>query len=136
MHRNDGIGDWAVDGQQVAGVWSGRPDGTPVPDAFGGNLAAPILFEAFDRLKPALDRLPLPPLATRIVANSELPQPLQQFRARNAVFAEVPKPHKLSFHPDAATISADGNVLMVKGARTGPAPIVEEGFTCDLHVSL
>jgi penicillin-binding protein 1C len=35
---------WAIgfDGAHVAGVWIGRADGTPVPGAFGGDLAAPM----------------------------------------------------------------------------------------------
>ena len=42
---------WAIgfDGRHVAGVWIGRPDGTPVPGAFGGDLAAPVLFEVFPK---------------------------------------------------------------------------------------
>ena len=51
---------WAIgyDGGHVIGVWMGRPDGTPVPGVFGGDLAAPILFDAFAVLKPELERLP------------------------------------------------------------------------------
>ena len=42
---------WAIgfDGKHVAGVWIGRPDGTPVPGAFGAEVAAPVLFEVFQR---------------------------------------------------------------------------------------
>jgi penicillin-binding protein 1C len=67
---------WALgfDGRHVAGVWLGRPDGTPVPGAFGGALAAPVLFEVFARLKPALDPLPPPPAAALTVTNARLPR--------------------------------------------------------------
>ncbi|WP_143155456.1 hypothetical protein [Loktanella atrilutea] len=41
----------------VAAVWRGRPDGTPVPGAFGGDLAAPVLFNIF----AVLPAVPLPP---------------------------------------------------------------------------
>ena len=53
---------WAIgfDGRHVIGVWMGRPDGTPVPGAFGGETAAPLLFEAFARLKPILAALASP----------------------------------------------------------------------------
>jgi penicillin-binding protein 1C len=114
---------WAIgfDGQHVAGVWLGRPDGTPVPGVFGGDLAAPVLFEAFDRLKPRLDRLPPPPPATLILTHAELPQPLQRFHGRDAVFEEAPDAPKLTFPPDGATLSADGNELMVK-VRDGRPP--------------
>ncbi|MDX8393636.1 MAG: penicillin-binding protein 1C [Mariprofundales bacterium] len=32
------------------GVWVGRPDGTPFPGSYGAVSAAPLLFEAFNRL--------------------------------------------------------------------------------------
>ena len=38
--------------RNVVGVWVGRPDGTPVPGLSGIVSAAPILFEAFDRIGP------------------------------------------------------------------------------------
>ena len=43
---------WSIgfDGKTVIGVWVGRPDGAPVPGLAGITGAAPILFEAFDRL--------------------------------------------------------------------------------------
>ena len=52
---------WAIgfDGRHVIGVWMGRPDGTPVPGAFGADLAAPVLFQAFARLKRNLDPQPV-----------------------------------------------------------------------------
>ena len=37
------------DARHVVTIWMGRPDGTPVPGAFGADLAAPVLFEAFTR---------------------------------------------------------------------------------------
>ena len=49
------------DGAHVVGVWIGRPDGTPVPGAFGAELAAPLLFDAFARIDPM--RTPLSPPA-------------------------------------------------------------------------
>src|SRR5690606_24341560 len=72
---------WAVgfDGRHVIGVWMGRPDGTPVPGKFGAELAAPVLFEAFSRLKPVLDPLPPPPPGTLIVETAGLPLPLRRF---------------------------------------------------------
>ncbi|HRO15072.1 MAG TPA: penicillin-binding transpeptidase domain-containing protein, partial [Paracoccus sp. (in: a-proteobacteria)] len=55
------------DGRFVAGVWLGRPDGTPVPGAFGGELAAPVLFDLFDALGPRAVPLPPPPPAALTV---------------------------------------------------------------------
>ncbi|HEY4251274.1 MAG TPA: penicillin-binding protein 1C [Roseomonas sp.] len=52
---------WAfgIDRQHVAGVWVGRPDGTPLPGATGRSLALPILAQTF-ALLPAAPRDPLP----------------------------------------------------------------------------
>jgi penicillin-binding protein 1C len=75
---------WAIgfDGGTVVGVWVGRPDGTPVPGLSGAVSAAPILFEAFDRIGPK--RVPLPPApAGTLTATSTaaLPAPLRHVRA-------------------------------------------------------
>jgi len=114
---------WAIgfDRRHVAGVWLGRPDGTPVPGAFGGDLAAPILFEAFARLKPALDRLAPPPPNTLIVTNAALPHPLRRFRPRDAVFRDRPDAPELAFPPDGATIEAVSGDIVVK-VRDGRPP--------------
>ncbi|WP_324752639.1 penicillin-binding protein 1C [Roseovarius sp. Pro17] len=114
---------WALgyDGAHVAGVWIGRPDGTPVPGAFGGDLAAPILFEAFQRLKPAPDPLPAPPPETLIVSTAELPQPLRRFTGRSAVFAPDPGAPELIFPPEGATLAEFGAGLPVK-VRGGKPP--------------
>jgi len=114
---------WALgyDGAHVAGVWIGRPDGTPVPGAFGGDLAAPILFEAFQRLKPTPNPLPPPPPETLIVSTAELPQPLRRFTGRNAVFAKDPRAPELIFPPDGARLAGGGPGLPVK-VRGGTPP--------------
>ncbi|HEY9040494.1 MAG TPA: penicillin-binding protein 1C [Roseovarius sp.] len=114
---------WALgwDGSHVAGVWIGRPDGTPVPGAFGGDLAAPILFEAFQRLKSRPDALPSPPPETLIVSTAELPQPLQRFTGRNAIFAADPGAPELIFPPDGARMAAADPGLTVK-IRGGKPP--------------
>jgi len=114
---------WAVgfDGAHVAGVWIGRPDGTPVPGAFGGDLAAPILFEAFQRLKPAADPLPPPPPETLILSTADLPRPLRRFAGRDALFAQAEDAPKLVFPPQGARLPAEGGVLPVK-LRDGTPP--------------
>ena len=113
---------WALgfDGAHVAGVWLGRADGSSVPGAFGGELAAPVLFEVFGRLKPALTPLPPPPPATLILPNARLPQPLQRFRPRGAALSEAaPDAPEVAFPPDGAAIETDGS-LTVKVARGTP----------------
>ena len=110
------------DGRHVAGVWMGRADGTPVPGAFGGELAAPVLFELFDRLGAERSPLPPPPPATLILPNARLPQPLQHFRPRTAAFAEtVIGAPEVTFPPDGAEIETAGRGLTVK-LRGGAPP--------------
>ncbi|AXX96471.1 penicillin-binding protein 1C [Profundibacter amoris] len=114
---------WALgfDGQHVVGVWLGRADGTPVPGAFGGGLAAPVLFEVFSRIKPALTPLPSPPPAALTISNADLPQPLQRFRGRNALFEKPKDAPTVAFPPDGSEVEADGGFLVVK-VRDGVAP--------------
>lgn len=103
---------WAIgfDGAHVVGVWIGRADGTPVPGAFGGGLAAPVLFEVFQRLKPKADPLPAPPPETLILSTAELPQPLRRFTGREAVFEAPADAPKLIFPPEGAVLAVDGAV--------------------------
>ncbi|WP_238704964.1 penicillin-binding protein 1C [Parasedimentitalea marina] len=116
---------WALgwDGRHVIGVWMGRADGTPVPGVFGGSLAAPVLFEAFGRLKPGFEPLPPPPAATLIVSSAELPQPLRRFRPRDAAFEEPSDAPKLVFPPDGAQLALLDASLTLK-LRGGTAPFL------------
>ncbi|HMO09228.1 MAG TPA: penicillin-binding protein 1C [Paracoccaceae bacterium] len=113
---------WAIgwDGAHVVGVWLGRADGTPVPGAFGADLAAPVLFQAFQRLKPALTPLPPPPTATLLVSNPQLPPPLQRFRSRNAALAaEAADAPAVAFPRDGTEVELmpEGLMLRVRGGR-------------------
>jgi penicillin-binding protein 1C len=114
---------WAVgyDGTHVVGVWMGRADGTPVPGAFGADVAAPVLFQAFNRLKVKLDPQPPAPASTLLVANAELPQPLRRFRSRSAVFEADADAPAVAFPPDGAEVEllAAGLKVRVTG---GTAP--------------
>ena len=114
---------WAIgfDGHHVIGVWMGRADGTPVPGAFGGDMAAPVLFKAFNRLKPALDPLPRPPAATLLVSNAQLPAPLQRFRSRTAAFDIAADAPVVAFPPEGAQVELLGGGLLVR-VRGGTAP--------------
>lgn len=114
---------WAIgfDGRHVVGVWMGRADGTPVPGAFGADVAAPVLFQAFNRLKGKLDPQPAAPASTLLVANAELPQPLQRFRSRLAVFEAEADAPAVSFPPDGAEVELLAAGLKVKVAG-GTAP--------------
>ena len=107
---------WAIgfDGRHVVGVWMGRADGTPVPGAFGGDLAAPVMFEAFARLKGRIDPLPAPPGAALLVSTAELPEPLRRFGA-----AEARADLRIAFPPDGAEL--EGGWLSARVAE-GRAP--------------
>lgn len=113
---------WAVgfDGAHVAGVWMGRADGASVPGAFGGDLAAPILFDTFARLKPAPDPLPAPPPATLILPTARLPQPLQQFRPRGTAFATATNAPEIAFPPDGAEVEAGAELALKVRGGTPP----------------
>lgn len=111
------------DGAHVAAVWLGRPDGTPVPGAFGGDLAAPVLFDLFDALPPVA--LPPPPPQALILPNSALPLPLRRFAPPGAVSAITASPAspdalRMTFPPDGAELRMTGP-LTVK-ARGGRGP--------------
>ena len=115
---------WAIgyDGQHVIGVWMGRPDGTPVPGAFGGAHAAPILFEAFGRLKPHLVPAPPPPPDTLLLATADLPPNLQRFgEARGSDTAPA-----LVFPPNGARLAQAHTVLKVAGG-TMPLTVLVNG---------
>lgn len=111
---------WAIgfDGTHVAGVWIGRPDGTPVPGAFGAEVAAPVLFDVFQKIKPQLDPLPPPPPETLIVGNGQLPDPLKKFRGRDAVFDRPQDALELAFPPEGARLASvsEGVTVKVKNA--------------------
>jgi penicillin-binding protein 1C len=103
---------WALgfDGRHVVGVWMGRADGTPVPGAFGGDLAAPVLFAAFERLGPVVP-LPPPPPSTLIVAADRLPLPLQRFRPPGQPDAGAPA---IAFPPDGAVVEGTAPAVRVR----------------------
>jgi len=119
---------WAIgfDGQHVIGVWVGRPDGASAPGILGAKTAAPILFEAFSRLKPEMTPLPPPPPSTLIVSNADLPQPLKRFLGANIVFSASQNAPEIAFPPDGARIDlglarADSQPLVLK-VRNGVPP--------------
>ena len=115
---------WAIgfDGAHVIGVWLGRPDGTPVPGAFGGDLAAPILFEAFGRLKSTPTPMPPPPPEALILSTAALPMPLQRFRSRDAVFQKASDAPVVSFPPHGAVLRQSGDSIPLK-LRDGVLPM-------------
>ncbi|MCL4105009.1 UNVERIFIED_CONTAM: hypothetical protein GTU68_018716 [Idotea baltica] len=113
---------WAIgfDGRHVVGVWMGRPDGTPVPGAFGGALAAPLLFEAFGRIKPQADPLPPPPPNALLLSNANLPTQLQRFQGQRSIERVDPLAPKLAFPPNGARLeNVESLIAKVKDGQ-GP----------------
>lgn len=90
------------------GVWLGRPDGTPVPGAFGADIAAPMLFEAFQAIKRDFAPAPPPPPATLLAANAALPLPLRHFRDDRIAGVDI------AFPPDGAILAQSAPELVVK----------------------
>ena len=115
---------WSIgfDGRHVIGVWLGRPDGTPVPGAFGGEFAAPVLFEAFGRVAQKRTPGPLPPQDTLMVSTATLPPPLQQFRSRSAAFTRDANAPVVSFPPEGAVLQLGGSGIPLK-LRAGTLPL-------------
>jgi penicillin-binding protein 1C len=89
---------WALglDARHVAGVWIGRPDGTPMPGATGRGLALPVLARAF-ALLPAAPREALP------------------VRAAPAPFAEAADRLRLLF-PMPGAVLAEGGAVTIRAA--------------------
>ncbi|MEQ9260740.1 MAG: hypothetical protein RIG84_16765 [Roseovarius sp.] len=92
-----------------------------MPGAFGGELAAPLLFEAMQRVAPEPAQLPPPPPEALILSTAELPQPLRRFTGRNAVFEAAEDAPKLTFPPPGARLPLAGSGLPVK-LRDGTPP--------------
>ncbi|MCB2124970.1 MAG: penicillin-binding protein 1C [Rhodobacteraceae bacterium] len=113
---------WAVgfDGAHVVGVWLGRPDGASLPGAFGGELAAPILFDTFARIGPERTPLPPPPPSTLILPNARLPQPLQRFRPRGSILAPGDDMPEIAFPPDGARVEAGASLALKVRGGTPP----------------
>ncbi|MCY4213673.1 MAG: penicillin-binding protein 1C [Gammaproteobacteria bacterium] len=112
---------WAIgyDGRHVVGVWVGRADAAPLPGITGLKSAAPLLFDAFSRLKPALEPFAPPPQGVLVAENWELPQPLQRVRGRRGQRPRFGP--EVAFPPDRARIETGGGQLALK-VRNGVPP--------------
>lgn len=119
---------WAIgfDGKTVIGVWVGRPDGAPVPGLSGIIGAAPILFEAFDRIGKNRVPLPRPPAGAVIASNTELPSPLRRFRHPDDTVVARDAAPEIAFPGDGVDVdlglAAGGSAPLMVKVRNGVPP--------------
>jgi penicillin-binding protein 1C len=94
---------WALgfDAAHVAGVWVGRPDGTPLPGATGQRLALPLLARV-------MEMLPAAPRA----------EPVREVRREMGDTASAEDALRLLFPPPGAELGGEGTVVLrVMGGR-------------------
>lgn len=97
----------------TVGVWTGRPDGTPLPGRYGIVTAAPILHKVFDLLPP-------PAMAPPRPAAAPLEAPLAPSAALRRLGPAGPAAPVISFPPDGAVLPwkpGDAVPLVVEGGR-------------------
>lgn len=101
---------WAMgmDRRHVVGIWVGRPDGTPMPNATGGRLALPLLAQVFERLPQA----PRAPLTQRPMVAGAAP-PTDALR--------------LVFPPPRATLPEAGRVVLRAAGGQRPLTFLVDG---------
>jgi penicillin-binding protein 1C len=122
---------WAVgfDGRTTIAVWVGRPDGAATPSLTGRTAAAPILFDAFQRLGRPLQPLPPAPRSAVAERGAALPPPLRRFRVANEEAAPggpVDAPLQIAFPPDKSELEPDeedGRSRLVLKAEGGALPL-------------
>ena len=92
------------------GVWVGRPDNGATAGLIGRDAAAPILFDAFERLGREVERIPEPKGVLHVERTAELPPPLRHLRqdAPKTIAAAERAALKIAFPPDGAKLDLDG----------------------------
>ena len=119
---------WAVgfDGRYVLGVWVGRPDNAAVPGITGYATAAPLLFEAFERLPGPRTPLPKAPPGTARLATADLPAGLQRFsppgRRVPVARGATAQPLAIVHPPNGARVDLEGPPLLALKLEGGAAP--------------
>jgi penicillin-binding protein 1C len=121
---------WAIgyDGKYVVAAWVGRPDNSSVPGILGRTAAAPILFDAFQRISEK--RAPLQSAPANVIrgTNADLPAPLKHWRDPGddpATGRFIEPPVLISFPPDQSEIDeADlGDDPLILKADGGALPL-------------
>ena len=121
---------WAVgfDGRHTIAVWVGRADGAAVPGLAGRVSAAPLLFDAFQRI--AAERTPLPPAPPGVLraTGADLPPPLRRFgsaleTADSSQGAYRITPLHIVSPPDRAEVDVDASDGVMVKADGGTLPL-------------
>ena len=96
-------------------VWVGRPDNGPTPGLIGREAAAPILFDAFERLGRDVEIIRPPKGVLTASVTADLPPPLRHLRkdAPKTMAATETAALKIAFPPDGARI----DLGLTEGAR-------------------
>lgn len=121
---------WAIgyDGVHTIAVWVGRADGASTPGLSGRTAAAPLLFDAFQRLGP--DRAPLAerPAGALRVSGAELPPPLKRFAepGQDSIAAGpyFDPPVLIAFPPDRSELElGEAEDMLLLKAEGGALPL-------------
>jgi penicillin-binding protein 1C len=122
---------WALgfDGKRTVGVWVGRADGAPVPGLVGRIAAAPILFDAFARMKEPIAPLPRAPAGVLTATNAKLPLPLQRLRPGVLPTAAAAPALRIMFPPNGARLELAGTI-----GKPDPLPLKITGGVGPLTV--
>ena len=94
------------DRRTTIAVWVGRPDNGPTPGLIGREAAAPILFDAFERLGRSIEPIRAPKGVLTASITADLPPPLRRLRqdAPRMIAASETAPLKIAFPPDGARV--------------------------------
>ena len=87
-------------------VWVGRPDNGPTPGLVGRQAAAPILFDAFERLGRDVEVIKQPRGVLAAAITADLPPPLRHLRKdapKTMAATQIPA-LKIAYPPDGARI--------------------------------
>ena len=121
---------WAVgfDGRHTVAVWVGRADGAAVPGLAGRVSAAPLLFDAFQRLAAQRTPLPSAPPGVLRASGAELPPPLRRFNADRSADGTTTgayrtAPLHISSPPDRAEIDVEASDGVTVKADGGTLPL-------------
>ena len=106
------------DRRTTIAVWVGRPDNGPTAGLIGREAAAPILFDAFERLGRSIELIAPPKGVLKASVTADLPPPLRHLRqdAPRTFAAPETASLKIAFPPDGARIDLGLN----EGAHDHP----------------